>query len=448
MRIAALVLMLACFATCKRSEPALVSDGGAGASTDALDGPGARACGTPGGPCCAGKEGTAPTCGGIPLLCAGATCTCIVQATAIYDFTPVVRHLDGRVLVARDRVHFTEIMGPAGNLSAIDLAVSGSTAYGTAVGCAVDISGGVACFPLGENVLDSTPIGNGAGPGATTTGVAAVVLDSGEPLADVRQISGTMNGGATAFCATTIEGGILCWGNGSPGFLGRGDKADAPVARPVLESPGVEFTQASEVQLGYDSACARKIDGTVWCWGNDASGQTGNAAPDANDPTILFPVGPLPLPARATRLATSPGNTHCAILEDGHIWCWGANAYAQAGAPPSPSAPPTLVLTAEGRAPLAQVVEAAPDRGMQAMCANTSAGVLFCWGHPFAPAGTVDATSPYPISIPIRGALRAPVLGRLSSYGGRDGTLVYIAPDGNLTFGAGSPPFAAQPSCD
>jgi hypothetical protein len=216
----------------------------------------------------------------------------------------------------------------------------------------------------------------------------------------------------------------------------------------VLEAPGVEFTQAAEVQLGYDSACARKVDGTVWCWGNDASGQTGNAAPDPDDPTIPFPAGPLPLPARATRLATSPGNTHCAILEDGHIWCWGANAYAQAGAPPSPSAPPTMVLTAEGRSPLVHVVEAAPDRGMQAMCANTSAGVLFCWGHPFAPAGTLDATSPYPISIPIRGALRAPVLGRLSSYGGRDGTLVYIAPDGNMTFGAGSLPFASQPPCD
>jgi hypothetical protein len=35
----------------------------------------------------------------------------------------------------------------------------------------------------------------------------------------------------------------------------------------------------------------------------------------------------------------------------------------------------------------------------------------------------------------------------LSSYGGRDGALVYIDPNGKLTLGAGGVPFAAQPPC-
>ena len=84
---------------------------------------------------------------------------------------------------------------------------------------------------------------------------------------------------------------------------------------------------------------------------------------------------------------------------------------------------------------------------MQAMCATTAAGALLCWGHPFPPAGTPDATSPYPIAIPLAQAAGAPLRLPLSSYGGRDGALVYVDPNGKLTFGAGGLPFAAQPPC-
>jgi hypothetical protein len=53
-----------------------------------------------------------------------------------------------------------------------------------------------------------------------------------------------------------------------------------------------------------------------------------------------------------------------------------------------------------------------------------------------------------PIAIPLAGAAGAPLRLPLSSYGGRDGSLVYVDPDGKLTLGAGGLPFAAQPPCD
>jgi hypothetical protein len=96
--------------------------------------------------------------------------------------------------------------------------------------------------------------------------------------------------------------------------------------------------------------------------------------------------------------------------------------------------------------PLADVVDLAPDRGMQAMCATTLSGALFCWGHPFSPAGAPDMMSPFPIAIPLPGG--APLRLPLSAYGGRDGSLVYIDPNGKLTLGAGAFPFAAEPPCD
>jgi hypothetical protein len=278
--------------------------------------------------------------------------------------------------------------------------------------------------------------------------VRVVTGTNDAPLTGARQLSATMNGNNAAFCAVTDAGAIMCWGFDVSGFLGRGDLFATTFALPVLTSPGgTPFEGAVEVRLGFDSACARKADGEVWCWGGDTLQQTGvdTLLPATVTP---FPTGPLQFGA-AVRLAANPGNTHCAVRDDGEVFCWGWNAYQQAGGGAgAESVLPTPVVTSDARLPLTGIVDLAPDRGMQAMCATTTAGALVCWGHPFPPAGAPDATSPYPIAIPLAGAGGAPLRLPLSSYGGRDGSLVYIDPNGKLTLGAGALPFAAQPSCD
>jgi hypothetical protein len=447
-RLASLIVGSLAALSCARSGlEAGVADAGAAPPACA-----ARA----GDPCCAGPDGGAPTCGSADLACAGAACTCLAQVTAVYDTTPLVRRVDGSVWVALDRARFTEILGPSGRLRATDIAASGSTAYGTAVGCAI-VDGGVWCFPLAGPLLDSTDLGAGLGPGVMTSAAVRVVTAAGggAPLADARQLSATMNGGGAAFCAVTTAGAIWCWGYGVSGILGRGDQADSTYARPVLAGPsGAPFADATEVRLGFDSACARKTDGSVWCWGASALGQIGVAdssglPPGTAGPTP-YPEGPLLLSGAAVRLAANPGNTHCAIVEGGEVACWGWNVYAQAGTAASMSTNGTaLVFASQGsNLPLAGIVDLAPDRGMQAMCATTSSGALLCWGHPFPPPGATDATSPYPTAIPLARAGGAPLRLPLSSYGGRDGSLVYVDPDGKLTFEAGGFPFAAQPPCD
>ena len=408
-----------------------------------------------GDPCCAGADGGAPTCGAANLTCAGAACTCLAQATAVYDTTPLVRRVDGTVWVAADRAHFTEVLGPSGHLHATDIAASGSTAYGSAIGCAI-VDGGVWCFPLAGPLIDSTDLGAGLGPGVTTSAAVQVVTSSDAPrapLTGARQLSATMNGGGAAFCAVTDAGEIWCWGYGVSGILGRGDSMDSAFARPVLVGPaGAPFADAAEVRLGFNSACARKTTGFIWCWGDNTLNETGIADsmgldPSAPTSTTPFPEGPLQMDP-AVRLAANPGNTHCAILASGEVVCWGWNAYQQVSGGGDMSVLPMPVVTSDKRLPLTGVVDLAPDRGMQAMCAATTAGALLCWGHPFPPAGTPDAMSPYPIAIPLAQAAGAPLRLPLSSYGGRDGALVYVDPNGKLTLGAGGLPFAAQPPCD
>jgi len=417
--------------------------------------PPASACGAAGAPCCA-REDAAAACAASTLACAGRTCGCLAQVTAVYDTLPVARLADGSVWAANDdqRTRFVEIAGPAGHFHASDVVASGSSAYGTATGCALE-GDAVWCFPLAGPLIDSTDLGAGLGPGVMTDAAVQVVTAADAPrppLAGALQLASSMNGGGATFCALTRDGGVWCWGYDVGGILGRGDGEDASFARPVLADEQTAFTGAVEVRLGYDSACARKGDGSVWCWGDNALAQLGVVS------TVLtassFPLR-VPLPAPAVRLAASPGNTHCAILLDGRVACWGANASAQAGADATAAAVgPTIVSTsvstsvstaASTTAPgpaLLGVLDVAPDRGMQAMCASTGASVV-CWGHPFPALGKPDVVSPYPTT-----AVASPVSLPLSSFGARDGSLVYVDADGRLTLGAGAFPFAAAPPCE
>jgi hypothetical protein len=368
---------------------------------------------------------------------------CVAQVAAVYDEVPVVLRTDGTVWVAADTMHFKPIAASWGALGASQIAASGSGDYGTAVGCAI-VDAHIWCFPLGPNVLDSTDLGAGLGPGVTTSSAVQVVTTAaGAPLAGATQISGGTNGSGATFCAVTSDGSVLCWGHNPSGVLGDGDTMDEGYARPVVtDGAQTPLTDVVEVRIGYLSTCARKRDASVWCWGDNSLGQLGSSAPAQS----LVPIR-VPLPRPAVRLAASPGDTHCAILQDTSAACWGWNQYAQAGSTTlSPSVGPTVVLTAPGGPPLLGVVDMAPDHQAQAMCASTKSSGLLCWGNAFDAATGVRAITAYPVApSDLRAGVAAGV--PLGAYGASDGVLVYVNPEGLVAFGAGAPPYPAQPPC-
>jgi alpha-tubulin suppressor-like RCC1 family protein len=67
-------------------------------------------------------------------------------------------------------------------------------------------------------------------------------------------------------------------------------------------------------------------DGTVACWGLNTDGQLGdNSTTDRDTPTLTIPLG-------APAIAIESDHTFtCAILNNGSVMCWGANAYGQIG---------------------------------------------------------------------------------------------------------------------
>lgn len=254
---------------------------------------------------------------------------------------------------------------------------------------------------------------------------------------------------SNAIGCAIVDGAVWCFALagplGSASDLGAGAAADATNEAPqrVVVGAAADAAPLSDVQQlsgGQNgsgaSFCALTGDGQVWCWGYSISGLLGARADEHTDHAELLLAG------------DGAAFDHCAILEDTSVTCWGRNHWGQAGAPDSePSVPPTAVFAANGKK-LSGVIDLAPDRGMEAMCANTGADGLWCWGNAYAAGPERAATGPTAAAAYGIDSGVSNITDPLSSYGATNGALVFVDGRGRLFLGAGSMPASLQPSCD
>src|SRR6185295_1544489 len=83
-----------------------------------------------------------------------------------------------------------------------------------------------------------------------------------------------------------------------------------------------------EVAAGQFHTCARKGDGTLWCWGANDDGQVGDGTTDTPKPS---PVQVAALGTSVVEVAAGSAPQTCARKGDGTLWCWGRNEYGQVG---------------------------------------------------------------------------------------------------------------------
>ncbi|MGK3960038.1 SBBP repeat-containing protein [Sorangium sp. So ce118] len=121
------------------------------------------------------------------------------------------------------------------------------------------------------------------------------------------------------------DGTVWAWGRNSDGQLATGDLV-SPAMTPS-EVAGLPIIKA--VAAGGSHSLALDVDGHLWAWGLNSSGQLGtrtkSSTPQATPVQIQIPGSP-------TIRAIAAGFAYSMALDDaGAVWTWGNNAYAQIG---------------------------------------------------------------------------------------------------------------------
>ncbi len=128
--------------------------------------------------------------------------------------------------------------------------------------------------------------------------------------------------GSSHTCGVKNDGTLWCWGNNGSGQLGTGAVSEDGEALPVQVGTGTDW---DEVAVGSEFTCAIKASGTLWCFGGGAAGQLGLGA-------VTSQLTPGQVAAGSTWAALALGTQHaCGVRTTGTLWCWGDNSSRQVG---------------------------------------------------------------------------------------------------------------------
>jgi alpha-tubulin suppressor-like RCC1 family protein len=255
-------------------------------------------------------------------------------------------------------------VGTTTPVSVFGITTATSTAAGGDHVCALLSGGTVQCW--GNNA--SGQLGNN------------IPIESNEPVpvSNITTALAIASGNAHT-CAVLTDGRVWCWGDNSVGQLGDGGGTEINSSGeivPVLKQSSTPvqvggISDATAIATGHDHACARLSNGTVKCWGDNASGQLGDENYSELSSNIPVTVSPM-----TNAIGVTAGRSHtCALLSTGRIKCWGDDTVGQLGngaADLDPFPFPVEVVNIT----TAQEVSA----GSLHTCARLADGTVQCWG--------------------------------------------------------------------
>jgi alpha-tubulin suppressor-like RCC1 family protein len=127
--------------------------------------------------------------------------------------------------------------------------------------------------------------------------------------------------GVSFTLALRASGTVAAWGYNAQGQLGDGSSNNN---RPTpITVSGLDHVVA--VAAGLDHSLALKSDGTVWAWGDNATGQLG-------DGTNTRRTTPVQVSGLTGVVSIDAGfGASLAVKGDGTVWTWGANSFGQLG---------------------------------------------------------------------------------------------------------------------
>jgi alpha-tubulin suppressor-like RCC1 family protein len=228
-----------------------------------------------------------------------------------------------------------------------------AVAAGGSHSCAIDTSGGVWCWGYGQ-------LGNGGPPYEPEA--VPVTLAGNVPALGI---------GAGSWHTCIVHNAVQCWGDNTYGQLGVPGLHSTPAVVALAGGNPV----ATQVVLGDEHTCALTKMGGVQCWGDNGSGQLGQA-------DELDHLGPTPVSilngVTVTALASSPdSDATCALTSEGEVWCWGFLSVDFIDG--SLSSTPSPLMAADGSTIKAKAVAV----GDYHICIITLTGDRQCMGNNF-----------------------------------------------------------------
>jgi len=187
----------------------------------------------------------------------------------------------------------------------------------------VNSTGLVTALTLGQVNITATIDGQtGSAALTTTTGIVFV----------------SVSAGGNHTCGVTSAGVGYCWGDNSSGQLGNGTTTNSTTPVPVSGGYSFAMISAGETHTcgvtSFSITAYPPVGGTLYCWGNNSSGQLGNG-------TTTNSATPVPVSVSSTLsfVLVSAGGSHtCAIAPSaanfgigGVGYCWGENSSGQLG---------------------------------------------------------------------------------------------------------------------
>lgn len=187
-------------------------------------------------------------------------------------------------------------------------------------------------------------------------------------LTDVDDIAG----GEKHACVVRSNGGVWCWGHNEKGELG--DDTTVNSSSTPVQTMGL--SAVTHIDAGNKQTCARKSDGTVWCWGENNHGQLGDGTKTVSRvPVQVKGVGGIGVLTDISDIGIG-FSFSCGIVDsDRSLVCWGQNEKGQLGRGTT-SAEELEPLQVSG---LTDVVDIGACH--KHTCVAKSDGSAWCWGE-------------------------------------------------------------------